>query len=75
MLQTATNTERKAYSVADVAEQTSLSKSFVRNEIRAGRLKAKNIQRRVIILDSDLQNYLENQPDWTPGESKDQKLN
>jgi excisionase family DNA binding protein len=47
-----------AYSVDDVSEQTSLSKAFLRNEIRAGNLKISRFGRRVLILHSDLQNYL-----------------
>lgn len=57
---------KKAHSVAEAAKQFDASIPFVRNEIRSGNLKAKKIGRKVIILDSDLQNYLENQPDYLP---------
>lgn len=65
--------QQKAYSVKAAAEQFDASIPFVRNEIRDGNLKAKKIGRKVVILDSDLQKYLESQPDWKPGESKNQK--
>lgn len=46
-------------SVAEVASVTSLSKSFLRIEIKAGKLKARKFGRRVVILDADLEKYLE----------------
>ncbi len=48
-----------AYSVDEIAEQTTLSKAFLRNEIRAGRLKINRFGRRVLVLDKNLKNYLE----------------
>jgi excisionase family DNA binding protein len=53
-----TGTQKMAYSVEEVAEQTTLSKSHLRNEIRDGKLKARKIGRRVLILNEDLQAYL-----------------
>lgn len=47
-----------AYSVEEVSAQTTLSKAFVRNEISAGNLKAQKFGRRVLVLNQDLQNYL-----------------
>lgn len=71
MLQTATKPEtKKAHSVFEAAAQIGASVPFVRAEIRKGRLKAKHIGaglRKVVILDADLENYLNNQPDWKPG--------
>ncbi len=59
MLNTATmNTEKFAYSVEEISEQTTLSKAFLRNEIRAGKLKVKRCGRRVLILKDDFMNYL-----------------
>ncbi len=55
---------KKAHSVKAAARQFDASVPFVRNEIRDGNLKAKKIGRKVVILDADLQTYLENQPDW-----------
>ena len=61
MIQNVTETrERIAFSVEEVSEQTSLSKAFVRNEIRAGHLKVKRCGRRVLILKEDFMNYLNN---------------
>lgn len=58
--------ERLAYSVEEISEQTTLSKAFLRNEIRAGNLKVKRCGRRVLILKDDFMNYLN-------GETKDEK--
>ena len=59
-------TSKIAYSVEEISEQTTLSKAFLRNEIRAGKLKVKRCGRRVLILKDDFMNYLN-------GESKDEK--
>ncbi len=56
--QNASVTLRLAYSVEEISEQTTLSKAFLRNEIRAGRLKVKKFGRRVLVLNEDLQAYL-----------------
>ena len=58
--------QKKAYSVSEAAKQFDASIPFVRKEIRSGNLRAKKIGRKVVILDFDLQSYLESQPDWTP---------
>ena len=50
--------EKLAYSVDEAAAQTSLSKSHLRNEIRAGNLKVRKIGRRILVLNEDLQAYL-----------------
>jgi excisionase family DNA binding protein len=50
--------DKFAYSVEEISERTSLSKAFLRNEIRAGRLNVKRFGRRVLVLVEDLQNYL-----------------
>ncbi len=63
---TTIQTIKKAHSVTAAAQQFDASVPFVRNEIRAGNLRAKKIGRKVVILDADLQMYLENQPDWKP---------
>jgi hypothetical protein len=56
-----------AYSIDQLSDQTSLSKAFLRNEIRLGRLKAKLVGRRVLVLAADADEYLKTQNDWTPG--------
>ena len=58
--------DRLAYSVDEISEQTTLSKAFLRNEIRAGHLKIKRFGARVCVLNADLQNYLK-------GEENEQK--
>jgi len=50
--------EKLAYSVDEISKQTSLSKPFLRNEIRAGKLKVRRAGRRVLILKDDFMNYL-----------------
>lgn len=55
-----------AYSVEEISEQTTLSKAFLRNEIRAGKLKVKRCGRRVLILKNDFMDYLN-------GENTDEK--
>ncbi len=59
--------DKIAYSVEEISEQTTLSKAFLRNEIRAGNLKVKRCGRRVLILKDDFMNYL------NEGENKDEK--
>jgi excisionase family DNA binding protein len=55
-----------AYSVDEIAAMTSLSKSYLRNEIRAKNLPAKKIGTRVLVLHKDLNAYLEGREDWKP---------
>ncbi|MEO6589345.1 MAG: helix-turn-helix domain-containing protein [Pyrinomonadaceae bacterium] len=56
-----TKNDKLAFSVAEVAEQTTLSKAYLRNEIRDGNLKVKRFGRRVLVLRDDLENYLRRQ--------------
>lgn len=51
-------TNKMAYSVEEVAEMTSLSKAFLRLEVRRGKLQIKKFGRRVLVLHSELQRYL-----------------
>lgn len=55
---------KKAHSVKSAAAQFDASVSFVRNQIKLGNLKAKKCGRKVIILDADLQTFLETQEDF-----------
>lgn len=67
MIQSVTETQNRiAFSVEEISEQTTLSKAFLRNEIRAGKLKVKRCGRRVLILKDDFMDYLN-------GENKDEK--
>lgn len=57
MLRNVTTTQKLAYSVEELAEATSLSKAHLRNEIYAGKLKAKKVGRRILILEKDALDY------------------
>ena len=50
---------RLAWGLADIAKQTGLSVSFLRKEIKAGRLSVRRFGRRVLVRDEDLRLYLE----------------
>lgn len=52
-----------AYSVEEISERTSLSKAFLRLEIKRGKLKVRRFGRRVIIRDEDLREYIANGSD------------
>ncbi len=53
-----TSMERIAYSIAELARGTGLSLSFLRLEIRRGRLRATRCGRRVLITVEELRRYL-----------------
>ena len=63
MIETINETKKIAYSVEEISEKTSLSKAFLRLEIRRGKLKIKRFGRRVLIRDEDLREYIENGSD------------
>ena len=63
MIETITDKTKLAYSVEEIAEQTSLSKAFLRLEIKRGKLKIRRFGRRVIIRDEDLRDYIANGSD------------
>jgi excisionase family DNA binding protein len=50
--------EKLAYSIEEIADQTSLSKAYLRGDIRAGRLRVRRFGRRIVILAEDLRAYL-----------------
>jgi excisionase family DNA binding protein len=50
--------ERLAYSIEEISKKTSLSKAFLRNEVKAGRLVVSRFGRRVLILQENLDAYL-----------------
>ncbi len=52
-----------AFTVEEIAEQTTLSKAFLRLEIKRGKLKVKRFGRRVVVLYEDLRNYIDNGSD------------
>lgn len=59
MMQETVTTNKKAYSVKEVSELTSLSTPFVRLEIKRGNLKAAKFGARVLVTDKSLSEYLE----------------
>ena len=52
-----------AYSIADVQEAASVSRTFVFQELKEGRLKAKKAGSRTLILHEDLLQWLSTMPD------------
>ena len=49
----------QAYSVRDICESLGVSKGFVVGQIKTGKLRARRLGRRVIVLADDLRRYLE----------------
>jgi excisionase family DNA binding protein len=56
-----------AFSIDEIATLTSLSKAFVRLEIKEGRINATRFGRRILIMKDDLRSYLEN---GSPGKAE-----
>jgi excisionase family DNA binding protein len=55
----ANNTENKlAFSIKEVAENTSLSSDYIRRKIKSGDLTGSKFGRRVVVLRDDLENWL-----------------
>jgi excisionase family DNA binding protein len=50
--------DKISYSVEEVSDKTSLSKAFLRLEIKRGKLKVKRFGRRVVICHEDLKEYI-----------------
>ncbi len=50
--------DRVAWSLAEISEQTGLSIGYLRNELRGGRLPVKRFGRRILVLEQDLREYL-----------------
>jgi excisionase family DNA binding protein len=69
MGESVTENQKLAYSINEASSLTSLSKSYLRNEIRDGNLKSRKIGRRVLILNEDLQNYLRREEEQNTGEN------
>lgn len=62
MQETVTQNKR-AYSIKEVAQETSLSQPFVRLEIKRGNLKARKFGTRTLITAENLSNYLNGEND------------
>ncbi len=52
-----------AYSIADVTKLTGVGRSFIYDEIKAGRLHIRKAGRRTLIFNADLQAWLAQLPD------------
>ncbi len=63
MMQETVTQNKRAYSIKEVAQQTSLSQPFVRLEIKRGKLKARKFGTRTLITDENLSNYLNGEND------------
>ena len=64
MQKTITTINKRAHSIKNAAALIDVSVPFLRKQIKEGNLKAKHVSRRVLILDSDLETYLQNQEDF-----------
>lgn len=53
-----TQLERIAWSLEEVSKKTGLSLGFLRNDVKATRLRVRKFGRRVLVLDNDLRQYL-----------------
>lgn len=63
--------EKLAYSIADAARLTTLSKSYIRQEIKNGKLEIRRIGRRVLIMPDSLR-ILVNGSTSEKGDSSDE---
>jgi excisionase family DNA binding protein len=61
---------RLAHSIADVAKITGVGRSFIYEEIKAGRLIVKKAGRRSLVFDADLKAWLASLPAKSPSNSK-----
>ncbi len=55
-----TQSQRRTWSVQEIANITGLSKNFLRYEIKRKNLKGQKFGTRVLVLEKDLETYLEN---------------
>ncbi len=60
--------ERFCYSIADVVEMSGVCRTVVYGEIKAGRLKARKLGRRTLILVRDFETWLSTLP-WAKSEA------
>ena len=51
-----------AYTIHTITEMSGLSRATIFRELRAGRLKAKKVGARTLVLAADWQDYLDNLP-------------
>ncbi len=65
MMQQTVTPNKRAYSIKEVAQETSLSQPFVRLEIKRGKLKARKFGTRTLITAENLSDYLTGGDDET----------
>ncbi|HSP45790.1 MAG TPA: helix-turn-helix domain-containing protein [Chthoniobacterales bacterium] len=58
--------EKLAYSIYDVTKLTGVGRSFVYEQIKAGRLVVKKAGRRTLVFDTDLKAWLASLPGKAP---------
>jgi excisionase family DNA binding protein len=54
-----THIVKRAHSIREIAGDLGVSKGVIQSEIKMGRLSAKRVGRRLIVMDEDLREYLE----------------
>ena len=59
--------DKKAHSVNELVKNTGLGKTNLYQLIKDGELKAKKLGKRTLVLDSDLNEFLNNLPDYKVG--------
>ncbi|MFM9903624.1 MAG: helix-turn-helix domain-containing protein [Pyrinomonadaceae bacterium] len=69
-----TAAQKFAYSVDEVSGLTSLSKAFIRKEIRLNHLAIRRFGRRILILRKDLEIYLTNNREPLSGEPPEKRV-
>jgi excisionase family DNA binding protein len=63
MMQETAIPNNRAYSIKEVAQETSLSQPFVRLEIKRGKLKARKFGTRTLVTAENLSDYLNGEND------------
>lgn len=61
---------KMAWSINEIATSTGLSPAFIRGDIRRGLLLTRKFGRRVVVLDRDLRNYLDNGSEGRKGKEQ-----
>jgi hypothetical protein len=59
MMVSATGSDKKAFSVAELVQQYPVSVGFLRNEIRRGSLRVRRFGRRIVVLKEDWDSYIQ----------------
>jgi|GEM_PF-630137 len=67
--------QKLAYSIDDITKQVGIGRSFLFEEIKAGRLLVKKAGRRTLVSDAALQEWLSNLPARSADGPKPTKLN